>query len=379
MGSRVEFGKRMMDLNEPEISVIIDAYNYGIYLEDAIVSALQQTLPRERYEIIVVDDGSTDDTRQRVANYLPNVIYHYKENGGQASAINAGLALARGEFVAFLDADDYWAPEKLSTVLEKFRNDRFVDVVYHTLCIVDKEKRKRGVFPQWFGQVIADKPIENYRNWLTVIGTATSGIAWRASALRKICPIPDEYRICADGYLMIAAPLVAREFGLIDAPLGFYRIHGENSFSTFGSADGLTQVKAPEITTHYNRLFLTHLVHLADKFDCRDIGMIKDLTSVCFKDALMATRERSGLVMALKALWDGRGLLHDLSHKHRLFRLTTLILQLLIPSGVYIRLQQLYANSPLWLFVQRHVKNDTRFFPPHQLPGEAEDKSFGVS
>ncbi len=346
--------------NNPIISVIIDSYNYGIYIEDAILSVLQQTLPRNSYEILVIDDGSTDDTRQRVEKYLPDVIYHYKENGGQASAFNVGLDIVRGEFIAFLDADDYWEPEKLSVVLEKFRNEQSVDVVYHTLCLVDNSKQKRGIFPQWFDQVVAKKPIENYKHWLTVIGSATSGIAWRTSVLRKLYPIPLEYIICADGYLMIAAPLVAREFGLIDKPLGFYRIHGENGFSDFGSIEGLTQVKSQSISTHYNRLFLQHLVALAIKFDCQGIGMIQELTINCFRDGLLETKARDGFLVAIKMLWDKKVFLDNLSQKHRLFRVTTIILQLLLSNEGYLKIQQFYTNSPLWSFVQCYIKNDTR-------------------
>lgn len=351
----------MINAQGPIISVIIDAYNYGIYVEDAIASALRQTLPRECYEIIVVDDGSTDDTRQRVSEFLPEVIYHYKENGGQASAFNAGLALARGEFIAFLDADDYWEPEKLSTVLAKFRNEETVDVIYHPLALVDKSKRKYGTFPQWFDRVIANRPIENYRHWLTVIGSATSGIAWRASALRELCPIPDEYRICADGYLMIGAPLVAREFGLIDSPLGCYRIHGQNGFIIFDSTDGLVQAKSQEITSHYNQLFLRHLVQLADRFDCREIGLIKELATVCFRDELLTAKRRYGVLRAIKLLWDRKEFLSELSFRHRLFRVATIIMQLLLSSNTYLKLQQSYANSPLWHFVQRHIKNNTEY------------------
>jgi len=344
--------------HDPLISVIIDTYNYGIYIEDAIVSAINQTLPSESYEIIVVDDGSTDDTRQRVEKYLPGIIYHYKENGGQASAFNAGLSLARGEFIAFLDADDYWEPEKLRIVLEKFRTEQSVDVVYHTLCLVDETKRKRGIFPQWFAQIVVDKPVENYRNGLTAICSATSGITWRKSALLKLCPIPEVYRICADGYLMVSAPVVAREFGLIDRPLALYRIHGENGFSTFDSSGDLMQVKSQEISTYYNRLFVEHLTLLADKLNFQEIGLIKELTRIIFKDVLLETRERSGLFNALKALWEGRSLLADLSCKYRLFRFASITLQLLTPHRLYLKMHQRYINSPLWFLVQRYIKDN---------------------
>src|SRR5215213_900396 len=95
---------------EPLVSVIIDNYNYGRFLREAIDSALGQTYPR--VEVIVVDDGSTDDSRAVIAAYGDRVVPVLKENGGQASAFNAGFAASRGELICFLDADDTFMPEK---------------------------------------------------------------------------------------------------------------------------------------------------------------------------------------------------------------------------------------------------------------------------
>ena len=92
---------------ELQVSVIIDTYNYGSFIEESIDSVLSQEFPRDRMEVLVVDDGSTDDTAERVKKYGSQVEYLYKPNGGQAAAFNWGLNRARGEIVFFLDADDY--------------------------------------------------------------------------------------------------------------------------------------------------------------------------------------------------------------------------------------------------------------------------------
>lgn len=94
----------------PRVSVLIPTYNYGAFLPAAIESVLAQTYTD--YEVIVLDDGSTDHTAQIVAAY-PQVRYLYQENAGIAAARNRLLDEARGEFAAFLDADDLWMPEKL--------------------------------------------------------------------------------------------------------------------------------------------------------------------------------------------------------------------------------------------------------------------------
>jgi glycosyltransferase involved in cell wall biosynthesis len=90
----------------PRVSVLIDTYNYGRYVEEAVESVIAQDFPEAEREILVVDDGSTDDTEERLRKYEGTITYLRKANGGQASAFNYGLEGARGEVVAFLDADD---------------------------------------------------------------------------------------------------------------------------------------------------------------------------------------------------------------------------------------------------------------------------------
>lgn len=93
------------------VSVVIPTYNYGRFVPEAVESVLGQTYPAR--EVIVVDDGSTDDTRARLATYLPHIRYVYQDNRGLSAARNTGIALAGGRFVALLDSDDVWHPRKL--------------------------------------------------------------------------------------------------------------------------------------------------------------------------------------------------------------------------------------------------------------------------
>ena len=93
------------------VSVVIPTYNSGQYLPEALESVLAQTVPP--LEIIVVDDGSTDDTADRLHPYLNLITYKFQTNSGVSAARNAGLQLAKGDYVAFLDADDVWHPRKL--------------------------------------------------------------------------------------------------------------------------------------------------------------------------------------------------------------------------------------------------------------------------
>jgi glycosyltransferase involved in cell wall biosynthesis len=100
----------------PLVSIIVPAYNSGRYLAETLDSALRQTYPHR--EIIVVDDGSTDQTSQRVEHYRPGVTYIRQERAGVGAARNRGLHAARGDYVALLDHDDLWLPEKLEVQVE---------------------------------------------------------------------------------------------------------------------------------------------------------------------------------------------------------------------------------------------------------------------
>src|SRR5712692_4545848 len=100
----------------PLVSVVIPAYNAGDYIVETLGSALAQTYAHR--EIIVIDDGSTDDTHRRVEPYLRQIRYIRQENAGEGGARNTGLRAATGDYLAFLDADDLWLPEKLEVQLQ---------------------------------------------------------------------------------------------------------------------------------------------------------------------------------------------------------------------------------------------------------------------
>ena len=101
----------------PKVSVIIPAYNAAPYLAETLASVFAQSYPD--YEIIVVDDGSTDDTLAVLEQFADRITLIRKPNGGPASARNAGLRQARGELLAFLDGDDLWLPDKLAAQVER--------------------------------------------------------------------------------------------------------------------------------------------------------------------------------------------------------------------------------------------------------------------
>jgi len=110
------------------ISVVIPVFNGANYIVEAIDSVLAQS--PAPLEIIVVDDGSTDDTPSVVGTFGPPVTYHRQENRGTSAARNLGAALATGELLAFLDADDLWAPRKLALQLAAMADDPRLEIVF---------------------------------------------------------------------------------------------------------------------------------------------------------------------------------------------------------------------------------------------------------
>lgn len=115
-------------MNNPVVSVIIPTYNYARFVGQAIRSVLDQTFTD--YEIIVVDDGSTDETPEVLAGFGSSIRVIRQKNKGGSAARNTGIAAARGKYIAFLDADDQWEPCKLEIQVEALERDPEVGIIF---------------------------------------------------------------------------------------------------------------------------------------------------------------------------------------------------------------------------------------------------------
>ncbi|MGB2622840.1 MAG: glycosyltransferase [Candidatus Acidiferrum sp.] len=211
---------------QPRVTVLIDTYNYGHFIEEAIDSVLAQDFPTEEMEVVIVDDGSTDDTAERVGKYGSRVQYFRKKNGGQGSAVNFGVEKARGEFIALLDGDDYWLPGKLSRVVQEFEANPGTSMVHHRMRELDSRtgELRDGQFVSQSGNIAATA-----ESVLTFNPTSMSSLAFRKAILEKVLPIPETITIQADGYIQALAVFLA-PVAAIDEPLGIYRFHGSNLY-----------------------------------------------------------------------------------------------------------------------------------------------------
>ncbi len=146
---KAQHSQRMSEEYEPGlVSVIIPTFNRADLVREAIQSVLDQTY--QNFEIIVVDDGSTDGTEQVLAPYKDKIIYIYQENQGGAAARNTGIKHARGKYIAFLDSDDLWLPEKLEKQLEILEKNEDIAMVYSNIIrVYDGGRLKKiGINPK---------------------------------------------------------------------------------------------------------------------------------------------------------------------------------------------------------------------------------------
>ena len=128
-----------MSSGSPLISVIIPAYNHAQFVEEAVESVLSQTY--KHLEVIVVDDGSTDDTRDILKKYQNKLTYIFQKNNGQSSARNHGIRTGKGTYIAFLDSDDLWLPEKLELQMEVMSQNQTIGLVSCGAYIINPKGR----------------------------------------------------------------------------------------------------------------------------------------------------------------------------------------------------------------------------------------------
>jgi len=220
-------------MSKPFVSALIDTYNQEEFIEEAIKSVLEQDFPASETEIVVVDDGSTDRTAEIVRKFAPRVRLLSKSNGGQGSAFNAGIPETRGEIVAFLDGDDWWAREKLTAIAEVFRAEPGVGLVGHGISDVYLDGRSYKQVLREGCRFRLDSPEEAKRFRLRRGFLGTSRMAYRREILQRIGNVPEALRFEADEYLFTLAGFFADVVILREA-LTFYRIHDKNLFQMSG-------------------------------------------------------------------------------------------------------------------------------------------------
>lgn len=178
------------------VSVIISTYNRGAFLREAIQSVLDQDYffknRASSFELLVVDDGSADNTKEIVASFGDKVKYHFQAHRGVSAARNQGLALAQGDYIAFLDSDDLWQKNKLSTQMSFMKAFPRAQV-----CCTEERWIRKGDF------VNPRKKHRKYSGWvfdkvLSLCLLSLSSALFRREVFEEIGKFDEELPVCED-------------------------------------------------------------------------------------------------------------------------------------------------------------------------------------
>lgn len=276
-------------MSRPAVTVVIGTYNQGGQVGEAIESVLGQDYPSDRMEVIVVDDGSSDDTPRRVAAFAGRVSYVRQPNQGQAAAINAGVERARGEIVALLDGDDVWYTGKLSRVVGAFERDERAALVFHntTLSLFGGAFRcgmNAGDSADCL-TIVNDLSDLDGADLMRFAPVATScSLSFRKRLLKNVFPIPPSYRYYADGYLFTESLFCGRVL-YIKSCLAEYRAHNITTFCFFGASPSRRGIERMRLVLG---LFELHGERLARRF--RDFGLDYSRTEASAREVAARTR-----------------------------------------------------------------------------------------
>ncbi|HME11618.1 MAG TPA: glycosyltransferase family A protein [Candidatus Acidoferrum sp.] len=341
----------------PFVSVLVDTYNHERFIEQAIVSVLAQDLPAGDREIVVVDDGSTDGTPEIVRKFAPQVRHLRKQNGGQASAFNAGIPECRGDVIAFLDGDDWWAPPKLTAVVETFSSNPAIGLVGHGIIEVLQDESERPHLLREVSRFRLDSlpAAHAFRMRKSFLGT--SRMAYRSELLRRIGTVPESLTIQADEFLFTVAGLFS-EVVIRREPLTYYRLHDGNAF----------QVASGEKKALRRKYLVLEALarELQQRF--RREGAAADITdavvgSVRVEADLIRLEVESGFPWeTISAEWRSYRIMHeDASPLRRALKGASLLPAAVLPARFYFHLRRRIAAHPLyrsarqrWMPFSRH-------------------------
>ena len=253
------------------VSVLINNYNYGAFLREAIDSVLNQTY--SPCEIIVVDDGSTDNSREIIASYGNQIMPVLKDNGGQSTAFNVGFEKSRGEIICFLDADDIFVPEKISSIVDSLSEcDSAVGWLFHPVELIESASltdvyaqpatMKRSL-ERPMVEVDVRQRIRKGRLGNACLIPPTSGMVFTRQCLQEILPMPTSKAIILnDSYVKFVA--IALYKGIVlDQKVAIQRIHGQNLF-TLKNNNSSGQAAIFVNTAYFMRKEFLALKHFSD-------------------------------------------------------------------------------------------------------------------
>lgn len=211
------------------VSVLVNNYNYGSFLSVAIESAINQSY--KSVEIIVVDDGSTDNSQAIIAGYSGKIKAIFKPNGGQASAINEGFNNCHGDIICLLDSDDWFLENKIEEVVNVFCRYPKIGWFFHPLIQINQhDLTEVKIFPP-YTEGVYDRTIEFRKGKVKFWAPSTSGLCFRRELLERILPMPEAQGIIlSDKYIKELAIGLSKGYSS-EKFFTYQRIHDNNLYT----------------------------------------------------------------------------------------------------------------------------------------------------
>jgi glycosyltransferase involved in cell wall biosynthesis len=245
-------------MTAPEVSVVIPTYNYSKYIGEAIRSVYDQTL--QDFEIIVVDDGSTDNTKEIVQSFGEKIRYFYQSQQGPAKARNKGIMESRGKFVAFLDSDDVWLPTKLEKQVKKFGENSGTGMVLTDNFLFDEA----GIYREYVnkkGYLLTGDVVANI---LINSGVVTPTVMVRRDVFARIGMFEEDLLIAEDDNMWIR---IAVEYGvdIVDESLAKIRDHRGRTMRVSDKLIESVERNVEYLSTRYGPKVTARILPLAPK------------------------------------------------------------------------------------------------------------------
>ncbi|MGB7283441.1 MAG: glycosyltransferase [Candidatus Acidiferrum sp.] len=336
---------------KPFVSVLIDTYNHERFIAKAIESVLEQDFPSADREIIVVDDGSTDRTPEIIRNFEPHVRVLRKENGGQASAFNVGIPECKGEIIAFLDGDDWWAPGKLKRVTEVLNAEPSVGLLGHGIHEAFADGRIRTSVPEknerlTLNSLAAARVFRLRRSFL-----GTSRMILRTELARRILPIPDALVFEADEYVFTLGALLSELVILQDA-LTYYGIHGGNLYLSNGGGKAGLRRKQQVMDALASAL----------RKELSGRGAPPEVVS-CIVEIVQTEADQLRLMLGGGTPWETvrtENKIYEMMHadaprSHRIFRAVSMVPAMFLPPRWYYAGRGWLGSRSWYRWVRKHV------------------------
>lgn len=288
------------------VSVIVPTFNNARFIRPALESFFRQTYPEERREIIVVDDGSTDDTPEIIKKYGQEISYIRLEHKGIAGARNAGIFHARGEIITFLDSDDLWREERLQKVVERFIENPRAGMVYHPVELIDSEGNTiKENFCSTFGYEVGLSGWVGNEIASGKIFSGGSSFAFRKDIVDMLSPLPEDVRRGVDYYMTVISSCFApAEY--IPQILGKYRLHARNVTMSVGLDDRITLASMNKDFARTRQKVMEKILSLNNPHaNTLNLNILKRLQAKEMIFFHVLTGERSRAIKQIPALFEG--------------------------------------------------------------------------